>query len=77
MAEKTTCFVAAPIVQRDDGALLEDDAVECCLAEAAVEMARQMARAPGYVGAWAFSRTGNPASGWYEDPEVLCRFGSI
>jgi hypothetical protein len=77
MSERITYFVAAPIARRDDGALLTDDAVECCSAEAAIECARQMAHALGYVGAWAFSRTGYPGSGWYEDAQVLRRFGGL
>jgi hypothetical protein len=51
MTERITYYIAAPIARRDDGALLTDDAVECCSAEAAIECARQMAHASGYVGA--------------------------
>ena len=73
MSERTT-YLAAPIARRDDGALLADAAIECSSAEAAVRLAEQMAREPGHVGAWAFSRTGYPAIGWYEDAQVLRRF---
>ena len=76
MSDPVTYYVAAPIARRDDGAILTDDAVECPSAEAAIRCAEQMSRAPGYIGAWAFSRTGYPAIGWYDD-EALKRFGGF
>jgi hypothetical protein len=66
MTERAPYYAAAPIVRRDDGAILTDAAVECPSAEAAIRCAEQMAREPGHVGAWAFARTGYPAIGWYE-----------
>jgi hypothetical protein len=77
MPERMTYYVAAPIARRDDGAVLCDEAIQCSSSEAAIECARQMARSPFYVGAWAFSRTGYPSLGWFEDAEVLRRFGDI
>jgi hypothetical protein len=76
MGERIT-YLAAPIARRDDGAVLTDAAVECPSAEAAIECARQMFRSLAFIGAWAFSRTGYPVLGWYEDAEVLKRFGGI
>jgi hypothetical protein len=52
------CHSAMPIVRRDDGAILTDDAVECPSPEAAVECARQMSRLPYYIRAGAFTRSG-------------------
>jgi hypothetical protein len=77
MRERMTYYVAAPIARRDDGVALCDEAIQCGSPEAAVETARQMALSPFYVGAWAFSRTGYPSLGWFEDAEVLKRFGGL
>jgi hypothetical protein len=49
----------------------------CPSPEAAVECARQMALLPHNIGAVAFTRSGYPAIGWYEEAEVLKRFGEI
>ena len=77
MADSVTYCIAAAIALRDDGAVLTDFAVECPSAEAAINCAEQMSRVPGYVGAWAFSRSGDPGTGWYEDAKVLRRFGGL
>jgi hypothetical protein len=77
MHERITYFVAQPIARRDDGALLADEPVECPSARAAIRLAEQMACTSGYIGAWAFSRTGHPGAGWCEDAEVLRRFGGL
>jgi hypothetical protein len=73
MAE--TYYVAAPIARRDDGALVEDQAVRCVNAEHAIAVAEIMASEPHYAGAWAYCRTGDPTTGWFEPAEVLKRFG--
>jgi hypothetical protein len=77
MSEKVRWHAALPIVRRDDGAILCDEAVECPSPEAAIECARQMARLPYNIGAVAFTRSGWPDIGWYEDAEVLRRFGGF
>jgi hypothetical protein len=46
-------------------------------AEAAIRRAEQMSRQPHYIGAWAFSHTGCPAIGRFDDAEVLQRFGTF
>jgi hypothetical protein len=45
--------------------------------EAASASARQTSRLPYYIGAVAFTRSGYPDVGWYEDAEVLKRFGGF
>jgi hypothetical protein len=77
MAKRITCYVAAPIARRDDGVLVEDEAVQCANAEYAMVVAEIMASEPHYCGAWAYSRTGDPSTGWFEPAEVLKRFGTI
>ena len=75
MNERIVYFLAAPIARRDDGAILTDDAVECSSAEAAIRCAEKMSRTSGYIGAWAFSHSGDPNIGWVKDAKVLRRFG--
>jgi hypothetical protein len=53
------------------------EAVRCINANHAIAVAELLASGPHYVGAWAFSRTGDLATGWFEDPEVLARFGGF
>jgi hypothetical protein len=77
MSQRVTYYAAAPFALRDEVVLVEDMAVECESAEKAVAMAHLMSYMPGYVGAWAYSRTGDPATGWYEPAEVLRRFGGV
>jgi hypothetical protein len=77
VSERTIYYLAAPIARRDDGTILTDDAVECLSAEAAIRRAEQMSRQPHYIGAWAFSHTGYPAIGRFNDAEVLKRFGTF
>jgi hypothetical protein len=70
-----TYYVAAPIARRDDGELIECEPVQCVNAEHAIMVAEIMASEPHYVGAWAYCRTGDPATGWYEPAVVLRRYG--
>jgi hypothetical protein len=77
MSERMIYYLAAPIARRDDGTILTDDAIECVSAEAAIRHAEQMSRQPHYIGAWAFSHTGCPATGPLDDAEVLKRFGTF
>ena len=72
-----TYYVAVPIARRDDGELIEDKAVRCSTAAHAIMVAEIMASEPHYAGAWAYCRTGDPATGWYEPAEVLKRLGTI
>jgi hypothetical protein len=71
-------FVAMPIAKRDDSVLLpdEDAGTECADAKAAIWLAEQMARTPGYIGALAFVRIGYP-DGRYEDAQIIKRCGSF
>lgn len=79
MPERVTYYVAAPIARRDDGAIIEDEAVRCINANhaIAVAVAELLASEPHYCGAWAYSRTGDLATGWFEDADVLRRFGTF
>ena len=70
-----TYFVALPFVRNDEGELVAGEAQERQTAGAAVREARRMTLvSPGAV---AFSRTGDPAIGEFEDAVVIERFGEV
>jgi len=75
MAE-VTYFVALPFVAADDG-LAPGEPVECFSPNAAVMRAEALSRKAGHVGAIAFSRSGNPASGDFRDAKVIRKFGDV
>lgn len=73
MAE-ITYYVALPFVAADDG-VAPGEPVECFSAQAAILRAEYLSRRDGIVGAIAFSRSGDPSSGTFEDAQVLKKFG--
>jgi hypothetical protein len=70
-----TYYVALPFVQTDDGELVAGEAKEFQTAGAAVREAQRMSIVA--AGAVAFSRTGDPADGEFEDAVVIHRFGEV
>jgi hypothetical protein len=52
---------------------LRPEPVECFNPNAAVMRADALSRKPGHVGAVAFSRTGDPATGDFSDAKVIWR----
>jgi hypothetical protein len=62
MAE-VTYFVALPFVATDDG-VTAGEPTECFNPNSAVMHADALSRKQGYVGAVAFSRTGDAATGF-------------
>jgi hypothetical protein len=71
-----TYFVALPFVAADDG-IAPGEAVECFNPNAAVMRAEALSRKPGHVGAVAFSRTGDPATGDFGDAKIIKTFGDV
>ena len=70
-----TYFVALPFTRDEEGVMLAGEAQERQTAGAAVREARRMTLvAPGAI---AFSRTGDPAIGEFEDAVVIERFGEV
>ena len=70
-----TYYVALPFTRNDEGELVAGEAQERQTAGAAVREARRMTlTAPGAV---AFSRTGDPSIGEFEDAVVIERFGEV
>ncbi|MCK1329858.1 MULTISPECIES: hypothetical protein [unclassified Bradyrhizobium] len=75
MAE-VTYYVALPFVAADDG-IAAGEATECFSANAAVMRAEALSRTPGILGAVAFSRSGDPATGEFGDATVIRKFGDV
>src|SRR3981189_3186164 len=75
MAE-VTYFVALPFVASDDG-VAAGEPTECFNPNAAVMCAEALSRKEGHVGAVAFSRTGDPATGDFSDAKVIKKFGDV
>jgi len=73
MAE-VTYYVALPFVASDDG-VAAGEPTECLNPNAAVM--RALSRKEGHVGAVAFSRTGDPATGAFSDAQVIRKFGDV
>jgi hypothetical protein len=70
-----TYFVALPFARTDDGELVPGEANELQTAGAAVREAQRMAATA--AGAVAFSRTGDPATGEFDNAVVIRRFGDV
>jgi hypothetical protein len=69
-------YVAIPFLATEDG-IATGDRTECLNPLAVVLTAEALSRKQGSVGAVAFSRTGDPASGDFGDVEVLKRFRDV
>jgi hypothetical protein len=73
---EVTYYVALPFVASDDG-VAAGEATECFNPNAAVMRAEALSRKEGRVGAVAFSRTGDPATGDFCDAKVIRKFGAV
>jgi hypothetical protein len=73
---QVTYYVALPFVPSDDG-IAPVEAIECFNPNAAVMKAESLSRKHGYVGAVAFSRSGDPATGDFSDAKLIREFGDV
>ena len=73
---EVTYYVALPFIATEDG-IGPGEPTECFNPNAAVMRAEALSRKEGHVGAVAFSRTGDPASGNFSDAEVIRKFGEV
>ncbi len=73
---EVTYYVALPFVVADDG-VAPGEPTECFNPVAVVMRAEALSRKPGHVGAVAFSRTGDPATGEFGDAKVIKKFGDV
>jgi allophanate hydrolase subunit 1 len=69
-----TYFVALPF-DVADGSVVVGEPIECQSPSAAIERAQW--KILGHTGAVAFSRTGDPATGDFNDATVLRKFGDV
>ncbi len=70
-----TYFVALPILKDEQGDWITGEPIEAQQSYAARTTAEALAKQHG--GAIAFSRTGDPQSGEFEDAVVIARFGVV
>ena len=75
MAE-VTYYVALPFLASDDG-IVAAEPTECFNPVAVVMRAEALSRKEGHVGAVAFSRTGDPATGDFREARVIRKFGDV
>jgi hypothetical protein len=69
-------FRSLPFIAADDG-VAAGEPTECFNPTAAVMRAEALSRKEGHVGAVAFSRTGDPATGDFGDAKVIRKFGDV
>ena len=72
-----TYYVAIPFLQDDNGSPVAGTAEECQSSTTALRRAEMLSRAPGHIGAIAFSRTGDPMMGEFGDAKLLRTFGYV
>jgi hypothetical protein len=72
-----TYYVALPFVRLENGGLVPGQAVECPHHAAAVHRAKAMSRSETNAGAVAFSRSGSPELGEFDDAVILKSFGDV
>jgi hypothetical protein len=72
-----TYYVALPFVRLENGSLAPGQAVECPHSAAAIRRAEALSRSEINAGAVAFSRSGSPELGDFEDAVVLKSFGEV
>ena len=75
MAEVTYC-VALPFVASDEG-VAAGEPTECINPNAAVMRVEALSRKEGHVGAVAFSRAGDPATGEFSDARTNRKFSDV
>ena len=72
-----TYYVALPFLQDDTGSPAAGAAEECQSPSGAIRRAEALSKAPGSIGAVAFSRTGDPMIGEFGDAQLLKKFGEV
>ncbi len=72
-----TYFVALAFMRTEDGDIVACEPKEARSAEQANRMANALATSEGHCGAIAFSRTGDPAIGEFDDAVILKTVGEV
>jgi hypothetical protein len=70
-------YVALPFIADDDGSVVAGTAEEFQSASTAIRRADTLSRTPGIIGALAFTRTGDPMTGDFNDATLLKAFGNV
>jgi hypothetical protein len=72
-----TYYVALPFLQDEAGTLIPGPAEECQSPTTALRRAEILSRSPGHIGAVAFSRSGDPMAGEFNDAKLIRKFGHV
>jgi hypothetical protein len=72
-----TYYVALPSLQDDTGSPVAGNGEELQSPSAAIRRAEVLSRIAGTIGAVAFSRTGDPSIGEFNDAVILRKFGEV
>lgn len=72
-----TYYVALPFLQDDAGSPVAGNGEELQSPMAAIRRAEVLSRIAGAIGAVAFSRTGDPSIGEFNDAVLLGKFGDV
>jgi hypothetical protein len=72
-----TYYVALAFTRSEDGEIVACEPKEARSSDQAIRMAGTMAAMEGHCGAIAFSRTGDPALGDFEDAVILQTVGEV
>ena len=72
-----TYYVALAFVRAEDGSIVATEPKEAQSADQAIRMAKGLAAIKPHCGAIAFSRSGDPAVGDFEDARILKAFGEV
>jgi hypothetical protein len=75
MMSAVTYYVALPFKRGEDGEIVADIPRECPSPLSAIQVAGRLAS--NGIGAIAFSRSGDPATGEFSDAIVLQSFGEV
>jgi hypothetical protein len=74
---KQTYFVVLPLVAGRKGRIAEGEPVPCASGVSAIKTAQRIMASGRALGVIAFSKTGDPDTGDYEDAVVLTVLGSV
>ena len=72
-----TYYVALPFLEDANGCAVAGTAEECQSSTTALRRAEILSRGAGHIGAVAFSRTGDPMAGEFNDAKLLKTFGNV
>jgi len=72
-----TYFVALAFMRSEDGDIVACEPKEAQSADQAIRLAKSLAALEPHCGAIAFSRTGDPAIGEFDDAVILRTVGEV